>query len=204
MISLAIETTGPHLGLALHSIDLKKKTYQRRTLLFSKVPMKQSELLFPTLDKLLKQTRIKKNQIGLVIVDIGPGSFTGVRVGVASARALGQAFKIPVVGVSSLAAIARSKRGNNLVPWLPALSGEVYYDLGRAPVWGSKMEFEAALIKLRKLGKQAVPVTGTPHVRDVAELGLELFLKSPKKNFPYTKVYPLYLQPSWAERTKPR
>jgi tRNA threonylcarbamoyl adenosine modification protein YeaZ len=167
--------------------------------LFIKAPLKQSELLFPELSKLLRKSRVSKSEIGLLIVDVGPGSFTGVRVGVASARALGQALRVPVVGVSSLAAIARRHRGNGIVPWLPALKDEVYFQIGPLPRWGTRVEFEAALRKIKK----PVLATGHPHVRDLAEAGLEIFLKRPnKKLYAFSNVHPLYLQPSWAERKK--
>ena len=45
-------------------------------------------------------------EIGGVLVDIGPGSFTGVRIGVAAARALGLAWGVPVAGIGSLALVA--------------------------------------------------------------------------------------------------
>ncbi|MCG3205405.1 MAG: hypothetical protein KCHDKBKB_02126 [Elusimicrobia bacterium] len=50
----------------------------------------------------------KRTNIRLIGVDVGPGSFTGVRVGLAVARTLAQGLKVPLVGISSLEAMARA------------------------------------------------------------------------------------------------
>ncbi len=201
---VAIETTGLHLGLGLYAVDPHKKTVRRQGEVFLQAALKQSDLLFPLLTKLLKKARVPKEKIGLFIVDVGPGSFTGVRVGVAAARAMAQALKAPLIGVSSLEAIARTKKGN-VVAWMPALSGEAYYRVGMEPRWGTQAEFDAAVAQQKKRDKRTVVVTGAPHVRDVAAIGIETFLKKPRASaFPYLNVTPLYLQPSWAERKKSR
>lgn len=61
----------------------------------------QSEELLPVIEKLLKQNKIKTENLGLIVVDVGPGSFTGTRVGVATANALAFGLDIPVVGVKN-------------------------------------------------------------------------------------------------------
>ncbi|MBU2595703.1 tRNA (adenosine(37)-N6)-threonylcarbamoyltransferase complex dimerization subunit type 1 TsaB [Patescibacteria group bacterium] len=68
-----------------------KKVWRART--------HQSEELLPAIDKLLKQNKVKTENLGLVVVNIGPGSFTSTRVGVATANALSFGLGIPVVGV---------------------------------------------------------------------------------------------------------
>jgi tRNA threonylcarbamoyladenosine biosynthesis protein TsaB len=203
--AVAIETTGLHLGLALYRVDAAKKTFRSRGQVFIKAALKQSDLLFPLLTRLLKKAGVTKNKIGLLIVDVGPGSFTGVRVGVATARALGQALSVPVVGVDSLEAIARQKKSGRVIPWLPALAGEVYHKIGKEARWGTQAEFDEAVRQLKVRDKRIVLVSGAPHVRDVAEIGIEAYLKRPSpKTFHYSRVSPLYLQPSWAERKKAR
>jgi tRNA threonylcarbamoyladenosine biosynthesis protein TsaB len=60
------------------------------------------ESLTPALDHLLAQVGVSPNGIGLVAVDVGPGLFTGLRVGVAAAKALAQSLGIGVLGATSL------------------------------------------------------------------------------------------------------
>ena len=65
-----------------------------------------SELLVPAIDALLARHGIQKHSLSLIAVASGPGSFTGLRVAVATAKGLGEAFAIPVVPVSVLEAVA--------------------------------------------------------------------------------------------------
>lgn len=58
----------------------------------------KSEAALPLIDKLLKENKLSLNQIDEINVNIGPGSYTGLRVGVAIANTLGAFLKIPVNG----------------------------------------------------------------------------------------------------------
>jgi tRNA threonylcarbamoyladenosine biosynthesis protein TsaB len=62
--------------------------------------------LMPCIDDILKKTTLTTEQIRAVSVSIGPGSFTGTRVGLAVAKGLSQGLGIPIIGVSTLPALA--------------------------------------------------------------------------------------------------
>jgi tRNA threonylcarbamoyladenosine biosynthesis protein TsaB len=76
---------------------------------------RHAESLTPAIDFLRQQARIDLDEIGCVAVDVGPGLFTGLRVGVASAKAMAHALRIPMVGVASLDLLAFPVR------WTPRL-----------------------------------------------------------------------------------
>jgi tRNA threonylcarbamoyladenosine biosynthesis protein TsaB len=76
---------------------------------------RHAESLTPAVDFLRRQARIDLDEIGCVAVDVGPGLFTGLRVGVAAAKAMAQALRIPMVGVASLDLLAFPVR------WTPRL-----------------------------------------------------------------------------------
>src|SRR5688572_8430557 len=65
-----------------------------------------AERLFPMMQDVLKESGIELAAIDRIAVTLGPGTFTGVRVGIAAARGLAVALSKPVVGVTSLAAMA--------------------------------------------------------------------------------------------------
>jgi tRNA threonylcarbamoyladenosine biosynthesis protein TsaB len=65
-----------------------------------------AEALMPLIKRVLDLSRLSFGQIDRVVVTVGPGSFTGLRVGIAAARGLGLAAGKPVIGLSTLAAFA--------------------------------------------------------------------------------------------------
>ena len=69
-----------------------------------------AERLMPMVQELMGKADILYSDIGLVAVSIGPGSFTGVRTGLAAAKGFAQALKIPAIGISTLEAIAFEAR----------------------------------------------------------------------------------------------
>jgi tRNA threonylcarbamoyladenosine biosynthesis protein TsaB len=109
-------------------------------------PDHSAELL-PTLASLLEEAGVAWSDVRLIAVGIGPGTFTGLRIGVATARALGSALGVDLAPVSSLAALAAGaarwsgEDGALLLPLIDARRRQVFaalYDEGPAlsPRWG--------------------------------------------------------------------
>lgn len=93
-----------------------------------------NELLVPTIEELLTEAGHTFADLDVIVVGHGPGPFTGLRVGLATASALGQALGIPVHGVSTLDAIATRHDAARLLVTTDARRREVYfatYDAGR-------------------------------------------------------------------------
>jgi tRNA threonylcarbamoyladenosine biosynthesis protein TsaB len=90
-----------------------------------------SELLMPHIAKLIDMAEVAKSDIKAVAVSIGPGSFTGLRIGLSTAKTLAYALHIPLVGVPTLAAMAYGcpVPGVILAPMLDAQKGNVYQAL---------------------------------------------------------------------------
>jgi tRNA threonylcarbamoyladenosine biosynthesis protein TsaB len=75
-------------------------------------------------DELVRAAGVRPAELDLLAVGVGPGSFTGVRIGLAAARGLGLALELPVAGVSTLAALAAGAPG--AVPVIDARRREVF------------------------------------------------------------------------------
>ena len=87
-----------------------------------------SSRLMPAIDSVLKWGEVTPKDLDGCAVGIGPGSFTGIRIGVATAKALCYAVDIPIVGVSTLEAIAYNLRWTDgfVCPILDARRSEIY------------------------------------------------------------------------------
>ena len=98
---LAISTSTHIAGLAL----LDETAALRAEWVAAKKRGHYGELM-PALDRLLQDARTNIHAVAAVAVAIGPGSFTGVRVGLAAAKGLCHALNVPIVGINSLDALA--------------------------------------------------------------------------------------------------
>lgn len=84
--------------------------------------------LMPMVHELLEKTNLKMKDIDRIGVTIGPGSFTGLRIGIATAKGFADLLNLPVVPICSLDALAMNYRNENkiLVPILDARKNQVY------------------------------------------------------------------------------
>lgn len=94
---------------------------------------RQAERLLPTISQLLKETNLSYSDINAVAVDIGPGSFTGVRIGLAASHGIAMAAKIPLIGVTGFEAITHQARMSelyeNMLVVFDARRGQVFAQL---------------------------------------------------------------------------
>lgn len=91
-------------------------------------PRRHAELVLPMAESLLAEAGIARRQLDAIAVGQGPGAFTGVRLAISVAQGLALALDIPVVPVSSLAALAMQapKNGAAILAAIDARRGEIY------------------------------------------------------------------------------
>lgn len=119
---LAIETTGAKASVALVD-ELGTVTVQG-----SDETMNHLQHLIPMIQQLMTNCALSINDISGILVSEGPGSFTGIRIGMATAKALAQALKVPIVGVPTLRAFAYHFQRGDVVacPVFDARREQVY------------------------------------------------------------------------------
>jgi len=94
-------------------------------------------LLLPTIDRLLTQARVQLHALSGLVCSAGPGSFTGIRVGLATCLGLRAATGLPLVLVPTLEAMAWNVDATiSICPLLPSRRGEVYWAIFRRGVDG--------------------------------------------------------------------
>jgi tRNA threonylcarbamoyl adenosine modification protein YeaZ len=108
MSILAIDTSGDDCSVGISQTDGKKCTLLISETLTLKT--QHAEALVPMIGRVLKHWGGPLHGLKHCAVTVGPGSFTGVRIGISAAKAIGLALKIPVYGISTLSALCAPYR----------------------------------------------------------------------------------------------
>ncbi|MBA8885073.1 tRNA (adenosine(37)-N6)-threonylcarbamoyltransferase complex dimerization subunit type 1 TsaB [Dokdonella fugitiva] len=118
---LAIETATESCSVALLSGE---RLFARSEL----APRRHAELLLPMCDEVLAEAGLARRGLDAIAVGCGPGAFTGVRLAISAAQGIAFALGIPVVPVSSLAALALQAPENDapVLAVIDARMGEIY------------------------------------------------------------------------------
>ena len=129
---------------------------------------RHAELIFPKLRQCLMQAGLTLQEIDLIAVGVGPGSFTGLRVGVATAKGLGLALHKPVLPVSSLEALAASASAHIACGWIAACvdayKGELFAALYRSSEAGLSQVVAPFHAAPQLVAEQLAAVSGTEPV----------------------------------------
>ncbi len=129
---LAMDTSNQLLGVALLKDDQVIGEF------VTNLSKNHSVRLMPAIERLMSEVAMNPDQLDKIVVAKGPGSYTGVRIGITTAKSLAWALNIPVIGVSSLEVLAyQGKFYNGLIcPFFDARRGLVFtgvyqWDLGQ-------------------------------------------------------------------------
>ena len=185
-----------------------------------------SENLMPLIDELLRRNNTKLKDIDLISVSVGPGSFTGIRIGIATIKAMAEVHNIKVAGVTSLETLARiDESEKNKICLIDARNNQVYFGAFDSE-YNLLEEYKAddinTLIDIMKKYKNAVligngavlhkelleeNIKGSVILEDclqtaenTGKIGYKKFLNENLENA--DTIRPLYLRKSQAERMK--
>jgi tRNA threonylcarbamoyladenosine biosynthesis protein TsaB len=140
MIVVGIETSTPQTSVALG-------TELEILATLSVAGRARQESVTPALQQLLTWAGVDLAQVGGVAVGIGPGLFTGLRVGVETAKTLAQVLRVPIVGICGLDALAYAHRQTHkrIASVIDGRRGEVFYATYRAVPGGVMRDFDPAV-----------------------------------------------------------
>lgn len=162
-----------------------------------------SEVLMRLIEDALRLAGVSKNRLDCIAVDVGPGSFTGVRIGVSCANAMAMALGIPVLPVCSLAALAA-----DLAPCGTAASlidcrgGNCYARVMRD---GSETLAPCAAATdevVKVLPQDALIIGDCFEPKAYPDARLVLVEAAKGRISPVSQAVPMYLRPSQAERMR--
>ena len=166
---------------------------------------KHAETLLPLIDALLEDNGFTIAQIDVFAVDVGPGSFTGVRIGVSLVNALAFATGRKIVPVDALATLAQAsgERVKPVCAMIDARNGNAYaalYLAGKTIIEPCAVEIEPFCAKLPEdtilVGDVKAEQKTVPRAAFVGLAAMCLDAQT------VAEAEPLYLRPSQAERTK--
>lgn len=196
MTILALETTD-----RVASVALLTETGCRELRIES--PLRHEETVMPAVDQLLAEAGLTPGDLTALAVDVGPGSFTGVRIGVCHGNAMALALGLPIVAVNALEALAFPLLGGSapVAAIIDARNGNGYGALyapdGAVLIPPCAMEiapFLAALPEDALLTGTGFPVAdgALPQAGSIARIAAQ---RAGER-----AASPLYLRPSQAER----
>lgn len=169
MLVLGVETSTMQGGVALVGDHGLVSEY------ILNVEATHSERLLPTIDRMLRDAGVGTEDLGGIAVSIGPGSFTGLRIGLSTAKGLAHATGLPVVSVPTLEALAWALPAARwqVCPVLDARKQEVYAALFQHEPGGLHRLMEDAALDPEDLcGRIRKP---TLFLGDGVEVYVELF-----------------------------
>ncbi len=215
---LAIDTSGPVAGVAVIKED--KLAYE--AIAINKLT--HSVNLMPMVEQGLNNAGLATTEIGFVACVVGPGSFTGVRIGVSAAKALAHGLNIPCVGVNALEALAQFPFEGIVCPILDAKANQVYgaaFKEGLRLMEDKALKLNEYLEKLQAFGDRFLflgdgaetyeaPILATlkekamflpPHLNHLRP-GAVAWLSLKQEKSDYLQLEPLYLRAPQAERER--
>jgi tRNA threonylcarbamoyladenosine biosynthesis protein TsaB len=212
---LAVETSGRTFSVALNEDGRHAASF------YYDCGRTHSEMIIPSVEKLLSDTGNVFHDIDKFAVSTGPGSFTGIRIGMTAIKTFAQILNKPIATVDTLSILEKSFvkiKGIKTVPAIDALRCEVYVKDGEKIVIKNIDLFikdlkkyknkvlvigDAAISykeKLSKgLGRYSVSLPYTMHMPKAQMLAAMAYQSAKSVN--YTKIKPLYIRRSWAEET---
>ena len=152
MIVLGIDTATDVVSVAVVDGEVVLAASELRS------ERRHAEDVTPMIDFVVKRAGLGLNELAAIAVNVGPGLFTGMRVGIASAQALAYALSLPLVGVDGLAAMAAAvpaataSHVDIVVPTIDARRSEVAWATHRVNSGGAQVRADMTRVDAARVG----------------------------------------------------
>ncbi|MDR1052475.1 MAG: tRNA (adenosine(37)-N6)-threonylcarbamoyltransferase complex dimerization subunit type 1 TsaB [Endomicrobium sp.] len=215
---LAIETSWKSLSIALNE---NSKTI---TSLYCNHENINSESIFEKIDFLLKNIQISIKDIDMFAVSSGPGSFTGIRIGITAAKTFSQSLNKPIIAIDSLSILKSSipkQKGLKIFVAIDALRNEIYIKNNKEIIIKNINSFIKKIKKLKNkslivgnaaiiykkffikdLGRNFIQLPQILHMPNAKILAFLAYKKKKLATNKYNDIKPLYIRRSYAEENK--
>ena len=150
MLILGIDTATDQVGCAIGGHE---GVVAQQHLL---APRRHAETLAPQIEALCRLADVPLAKVGAIAVDVGPGLFTGLRVGFTTARTLASALEVPMIGFTSLDLLAHAAHLTDrlVVAAVDARRGEVFAAMYRPVPGGVQQEAPPAVVRPEELASE--------------------------------------------------
>lgn len=175
-----------------------------------------SETLMPLVNEILDKSNLSLKDIDLLVSDIGPGSFTGIRIGIATIKAFADSLNIPCIGISSLEVLAYNIKNDGLIcSTIDCKNDNCYfalyelkngtYNILEEPC-AKTVQKALELLNIKYSNKSiqfvgdGIPSKSTDCMLNVENLGIAGYNKFVSNNKIGEEILPLYLKKPQAQR----
>jgi len=167
MIVLGIDTATDVVSVAVVDGEVVLAASELRS------ERRHAEDVTPMIDFVVKRAGLGLNELAAIAVNVGPGLFTGMRVGIASAQALAYALSLPLVGVDGLAAMAAAvpaataSHVDIVVPTIDARRSEVAWATHRVNSGGAQVRADMARVDAARADMTRVDAARVGSIEDL-------------------------------------
>ena len=199
---LAVDTSGKNLTLILN-IDGKEYTYYD-----SECGVNHSTQLMPRLEEMLIKANFSLKDLDFIACVVGAGSFTGIRIGVATVKALCFAYKLPCLSITSFDTLAYNKNTGKVLAVIDAKHDGFYvcgYDNGKVclePSYLMRDELEKIVGEYTVVASENITGIDAELVKVVDGLNRAVEVKKELATLDLESLTPLYVRKSQAEESR--
>ena len=196
---LAIDTSGKNLTVVINNGEKTSTVHDENC------SVRHSVELMPRVEELAKSSKLDFKDVDFFAVVVGAGSFTGIRIGVATIKAMCFAYNKPCLSITSFDTLAYNKEGGKVLALIDAKHGGFYacgYKDGKVavePAYIMKNQVEELLEEYKGVSFEQVDGLEVELVSVKDGLINAIEKKSAAATYDYEKIEPLYVRKSQAE-----